>query len=127
MASNQFKALLTVCTGSLGIAQSGVLDGLSVCSNKITLKGLAGAGILNHRVKCVGDRRWIVDGKVWSAVGITAGVDLAAEFARVHFDPVVVKIVQDCSEYEPKPDQPDPFAAIFDDIPLSRKTVRRGK
>lgn len=115
----KLKALLTVCTGSLAIAQAGVLDGLHVCSNKMALKMFTEAGILNKKVKWVGDRRWIVDGKVWSAAGITAGLDLSAEFARVHFSPKIVELVNLGSEYEPNPAQPDPFAKILDGINLN--------
>jgi transcriptional regulator GlxA family with amidase domain len=115
----RLKALLTVCTGSLAIAQAGVLDGLHVCSNKIVLKMFAEAGILNKKVKWVGDRRWIVDGKVWSAAGITAGIDLSAEFPKVHFDPRVVELAKTVSEYESNPAQPDPFAKILEGIKLN--------
>ncbi|KAF8808250.1 ThiJ/PfpI [Phlegmacium glaucopus] len=113
------KALLTVCTGSMAIAQAGILDGLHVCSNKVALKMFAEAGILNKKVKWVGDGRWIVDGKVWSAAGITAGIDLVAEFARVHFDPEVVELAKLLSEYESNPAQPDPFAKILEGIKLN--------
>ena len=114
----KLKGLLTVCTGSLAIAQAGVLDGLHVCSNKVVLKMFAEAGILNKKVKWVGDRRWIVDGKVWSAAGITAGIDLVAEFAKVHFDPKIVELAKMVSEYEPNPAQPDPFAKILEGVKL---------
>lgn len=121
----KLKALLTVCTGSMAIAQAGVLDGLHVCSNKFALKMFAEAGMLNKKVKWVGDRRWIVDSrdgeacKVWSAAGITAGIDLSAEFARVHFDPKVVELAKLVAEYEPNPAQPDPFAKILEGINLN--------
>ena len=75
-------------------------------------------GILNKKVKWVGDRRWIVDGKVWSSAGITAGIDLSAEFARVHFHPKIVEIAKNVSEYESRPAQPDPFAKILKGIKL---------
>lgn len=119
VAQDTFQALLTVCTGSAAIAPSGVLDGLRVCSNKVALRTLAGAGALNPRVQWVGDARWAVDGKVWSAAGLTAGIDLAAEFARVHFDPVVVEFVKDLSEYRPNPAQPDEFARILEGVNLA--------
>ncbi|TFK44175.1 class I glutamine amidotransferase-like protein [Crucibulum laeve] len=112
------KGLLLVCTGSIIIARTGVLDGLNVCSNKMVLKDWANAGKLPEKVKWVGDRRWIVDGKVWSAGGITAGIDLAAEFARVHFDPEIVELVKLFSEYKPNPDQPDVFAKITEGVKL---------
>jgi transcriptional regulator GlxA family with amidase domain len=119
MADDSFKALLTVCTGSMAVAQTGILDGLRVCSNKYALKRAVGAERLYRNVKWIGDRRWHVDEKVWSAAGITAGIDLAAEFARVHFDPAVVEIVKNLAEYEPNPAQPDPFARILDGVALS--------
>ena len=119
IAKESFRGLLTVCTGSVIVAQSGILDGLHMCSDKFALRALANAGQLNRKVKWVGDKRWNVDGKVWSSAGITAGLDLAAEFARVHFDPAVVEIVKDLAEYLPSPAQPDPFARILDGVDLS--------
>lgn len=114
-----FKALLLVCTGSMAVAQTGILDGHNVCSNKVVLKAAAEKGLLNKKVKWVGDRRWIVDGKVWSAAGVTSGIDLAAEFSRVHFDPQIVAITVDLVEHQPKPAQPDPFSRILDGVDLA--------
>ncbi|KAF9010728.1 ThiJ/PfpI [Cyathus striatus] len=114
----ELKLLLLVCTGSLVIAQTGILDGLQVCSNKFALKMMKESGRLRKEVKWVGDRRWTKDGKVWSAAGVTAGIDLAAEFARVHFDPDIVQIVELLTEYAPKPDQPDDFCNILEGVVL---------
>lgn len=109
---------LTICTGSLAIAQTGVLDGAQSATNKMALKFLAQAGLLNKKVKWVPDRRFVVDGKIWSAAGITSGVDLAAEFSRVHFDPEIVELVKAIMEYIPNPAQPDPFAYLLDGVGL---------
>ncbi|KAF8185989.1 class I glutamine amidotransferase-like protein [Pholiota molesta] len=119
LATDGFKALLTVCTGSMAIAPTGVLDGLQVCSNKYALKMAVEAGTLYKNVTWVGDERWHVDGRVWSSAGITAGLDLAAEFARVHFDPVVVEWAKIAAEYTPNPATPDPFAYILDGVDLN--------
>ncbi|KAF8171098.1 class I glutamine amidotransferase-like protein [Pholiota molesta] len=119
MADDGFKALLTVCTGSMAIAPTGILDGLRVSSNKYALKMAVNAGTLYKNVEWVGDRRWHVDGKVWSSAGITAGIDLAAEFARVHFDAVVVEYAKIIAEYQPKPAKPDAFAFVLDGVNLS--------
>ncbi|KXN86036.1 Isonitrile hydratase [Leucoagaricus sp. SymC.cos] len=115
----KLKGLLTVCTGSIALSQTGILDGLQVCSNKWVMKGMAKAGLLRKGVKWVGDRRWIVDGKVWSGAGVTAGIDLAAEFARVHFDPELVEYVKAVSEETPKPDRPDEWAHLLDGVELN--------
>ncbi|KDR70950.1 hypothetical protein GALMADRAFT_214291 [Galerina marginata CBS 339.88] len=113
------KTLLLICTASLAIAQTGILDGRQTCSNKMALKSLAEVGMFNRKVKWIRDRRWIKDGKVWSSAGATAGVDLAAEFARVHFDAGIVQVVKDVMEYEPNPAQPDPFAKLLEGVDLS--------
>ncbi|KAF7783285.1 hypothetical protein Agabi119p4_2661 [Agaricus bisporus var. burnettii] len=115
----KLRALLTVCTGSLCIAPTGVLDGHSVCSNKFILRQLALAKELPKGINWVGDRRWIVDGKMWTGGGITAGLDLAAEFARRHFDPDIVELVKEVSEETPKPDVPDDWAKITEGLGLT--------
>ncbi|KAJ2915263.1 hypothetical protein MD484_g5131, partial [Candolleomyces efflorescens] len=112
------KGLLTVCTGSTLFAQTGLLDGVHVASNKVALKYMAETGRLNRKVKWVGDRRFVRDGKIWSAAGITSGLDLAAEFARVHFDPEVVDLARNLTEYDSRAAQPDPFAPILDGVVL---------
>lgn len=109
---------LTVCTGSLALAPTGILNHLRVASNKRGLKSLAQSGQLDHKVHWVGDRRWVKDGKVWSAAGITSGIDLAAEFARVYFDKDVVEEAKEIAEEVPKPDTPDPYAWILKGIDL---------
>ncbi|KAG2008229.1 hypothetical protein CC2G_013683 [Coprinopsis cinerea AmutBmut pab1-1] len=114
----EVKGLLTVCTGSLVVAQTGLLDGLNVASNKVVLLMLASQKSLNKNVKWVGDRRFVRDGKVWSAGGVTAGLDLAAEFLRQHLDPELVATVEGIVEYKPNPAQPDPFAHILEGVQL---------
>ncbi|KAJ3560002.1 hypothetical protein NP233_g11114 [Leucocoprinus birnbaumii] len=115
----KLKAILTVCTGSIALSQTGLLDGHKVCSNKWVLRRFAQAGLLRKEVTWIGDRRWIIDGKVWSGGGVTAGIDLAAEFARVHFDPEIVEISKELSEETPKPDIPDDWAKLLDGVKLN--------
>ncbi|KAF8883347.1 ThiJ/PfpI [Gymnopilus junonius] len=119
-ADPRLKALLMVCTGSLAAAQTGILDGRQVCSNKYVLRGLAGVGMLDglKKVKWIGDKRWHVDGKVWSSAGVTSGIDLAAEFARQHFNAEIVKLAKELAEYEPNPAHPDPFGWMLEGVKL---------
>ncbi|EKM75954.1 hypothetical protein AGABI1DRAFT_116048 [Agaricus bisporus var. burnettii JB137-S8] len=115
----KIRALLTVCTGSICIAPTGLLDGHCVCSNKSVLRRLALAHELRKEVSWVGDRRWIVDGKLWTGAGITAGLDLAAEFCRRHFDHDIVEFVKSVSEETPRPDVPDVWAKLTEGLGLS--------
>lgn len=119
-ADKKLKALLLVCTGSLAVAQTGILDGYRVSTNKYALYMIAKAGALGSlkKVKWLENRRWHVDGKVWSSAGVTAGIDLAAEFSRQHFDKEIVQLAKDVTEYKPNPAHPDPFARILDGIKL---------
>jgi transcriptional regulator GlxA family with amidase domain len=112
------EGIMTVCTGSMILAQTGLLDGVQACSNKFMLKIAAEQGWLNRKVKWVGDRRFIIDGKFWTAGGVTAGIDLAAEFVRLKGDPELAKMVADGAEYAPNPAQPDQFARLLEGVKL---------
>ncbi len=87
------------------------------------LRALAKQGLLKEEpfknVTWIGDRRWIVDGKIWSAAGVTSGIDLIAEFARVYMDPEIVELAKEISEEKPKPDVPDDFAYILQGVVLN--------
>ncbi|KAJ2926526.1 hypothetical protein H1R20_g10580, partial [Candolleomyces eurysporus] len=89
------KGVLTVCTGSVVFAQTGLLDGVHVASNKVALKYMVETGRLNKK-----------------------SLDLAAEFARVHFDPELVDLARNLTEYDSNPAQPDPFSPILDGVDL---------
>lgn len=114
------KALLTVCSASLYLAQTGLLDGVQAATNKFNLKILVDAGKFEKfsKVKWVPDARFVVDGKIWSAAGVTSGLDLAAEFARVHFDKDIVEMTKNAFEYKSNTAKPDPFAFILQGVPL---------
>lgn len=114
------KALLTVCSGSLYLAQTGLLDGVQAATNKFTLKLIVETGNFEKfsKVKWVPDARFVVDGKIWSAAGVTSGLDLAAEFVRVHFDEEIVKMAELGTEYQPNPARPDHFAFILQGVDL---------
>ncbi|KAF6744057.1 hypothetical protein DFP72DRAFT_826380 [Ephemerocybe angulata] len=107
----ELKALLTVRVGSLHLVQTGLLDGKRAATNKYALK-------LTLNVSWVKDARFVVDGKIWTAAGVTAGLDLAAEFARVTFDPEVNKLASELFEYQAKPARPDPFKYLLDGVKL---------
>src|SRR5690606_29621680 len=106
------QGLLTVCSGSMCIAQTGVLDGLTVDTSQWVLRFFATAPegeeyyynrMKLDRVNWVTDKRFVRDGKVWSAAGITAGIDLAAEFCRGVMAPELVDAVRTMSEYASRP------------------------
>ncbi|KAF6744088.1 ThiJ/PfpI [Ephemerocybe angulata] len=116
----ELKALLTVCVGSLHLVQTGLLDGKRAATNKYALKLTVEQGKYQQfrNVSWVKDARFVVDGKIWTAAGVTAGLDLAAEFARVTFDPEVNKLASELFEYQANPARPDPFKYLLDGVKL---------
>lgn len=71
------KYLLTVCTGSGLVAQTGVLDGYKATSNKAAWDWVIQQ---SNKVDWQPVARWTVDGendKIWTSSGVQAGMDMA--------------------------------------------------
>ena len=91
----------SVCTGSLLLAAAGVLDGLQATSHWMVLDALAefGAQPVSQRV--------VVQGKVITAAGVSAGIDMALTLAARIAGEDVAQAIQLGIEYDPEP----PFAS----------------
>lgn len=69
--------VLTVCTGSALLAQTGLLDGRSATSNKLAFDWVQSVG---PGVNWVRQARWVVDGNLYTSSGVSAGMDMALGF-----------------------------------------------
>ena len=91
----------SVCTGSLLLGAAGALEGTRATSHWYCLDELAAHGAIPV------DERVVVDGKVMTGAGVSAGIDLGlrlvAELVDVHY----AQAVQLDMEYDPDP----PFRA----------------
>jgi len=86
-----------VCTGALLLAQAGVLKG-----KRATTHWLARDALRTFGVEVV-DERYVVDGKIATAAGVSAGIDLALELVRrLAGDQVACEIELEI-EYDPAP------------------------
>ena len=68
----QLDYLLSVCTGSVILARSGVLDGKRATTNKGAWREVTGE-VGTDKVIWVPTARWVVDGKIWTSSGVSAG------------------------------------------------------
>ncbi len=87
----------SVCTGSHVLGAAGLLDGKRATTNWTRVGELADFG-----AEPVGGR-WVEDGKVITAAGVTAGIDMALHLVDLELGPEVAQAVQLGIEYDPDP------------------------
>jgi putative intracellular protease/amidase len=87
----------SVCTGSLILAAAGLLAGRRATSNWQALEELGTFGVE------VVDERVVFDGKLATAAGVTAGIDMALGLAARIANEQVAQAIQLGIEYDPDP------------------------
>jgi len=87
----------SVCTGSLILAAAGLLDGRRATSHWLALEelGRLGAEPIAERV--------VFDGKLVTAAGVSAGIDMALALAARVAGEQVAQAIQLGIEYDPQP------------------------
>jgi putative intracellular protease/amidase len=115
------KMTTSVCTGSLLLAAAGILVGLPATSHWFELEHLADHGAIPTR------KRIVFAGKIATAAGVSAGIDLALALAARLASEDVARAIQLAIEYDPEP----PFdAGSVEKAPpaiveLVRSTIQR--
>jgi len=111
----------SVCTGSLVLAAAGVLDGLEATTHWMVmdLLGELGAQPVSDRV--------VEQGKVITAAGVSAGIDMALTLAAREAGPEVAQAIQLAIEYDPQPpfDAGSPDKAPREIVDLVRGVTAR--
>ncbi|CAE6493087.1 unnamed protein product [Rhizoctonia solani] len=72
--------VLTVCTGGWLLAALGLLDGKRATSNKFFFNEIKKT--TSPTVQWIAKARWVVDGKFWTASGVSAAQDMAYDFLQ---------------------------------------------
>jgi len=91
------KWTTSVCTGSIILASAGLLDGLEATTHWASYERLAARG-----AKPV-SQRVVRQGKIITAAGVSAGIDMALELARLEQGDDIAKALQLGIEYDPAP------------------------
>lgn len=93
--------LCSVCTGSFVLAAAGLVDGRTLTTHWSRIDELR-----SHPVLVRDDVRYVVDGKVVSAAGVSAGIDMALWLVGQLQSPAFAREVRRYIQYDPEP----PFA-----------------
>ena len=88
----------SVCSGSIILAASGLLDGKRATSHWAALAALKALG-----VKLVGDERIVHEGDIVTCAGVSAGIDLGLWLAGQIGGESRAKVIQLSMEYDPQP------------------------
>lgn len=86
----KLKYLITVCTGSLVVARTGLLSGKRVTTNKAAFKDVVA---VDPSARWIPHARWAVDGKIWSSSGVSAGIDVILAWISCHYGDDVATMV----------------------------------
>ncbi len=110
----------SVCTGSLILAAAGLLDGKRATSHWLALEELRRLGIEPA------SQRVVFDGKLVTAAGVSAGIDMALALAARIAGDTVAQAIQLGIEYDPQPpfDAGSPSKAPAEVVELLRNRSR---
>ncbi|HEX3620695.1 MAG TPA: DJ-1/PfpI family protein [Acidimicrobiales bacterium] len=112
----------SVCTGSLTLAAAGILDGVEATTHWSSMDDLAalGARPVHERV--------VIRGKVITAAGVSAGIDMALRLAQLEAGDDIAMAIQLILEYDPQPPfdagSPDKAPAAVLDLVQARRRAR---
>jgi transcriptional regulator GlxA family with amidase domain len=95
-AEQHVQCLMSVCTGAFILHRAGLLLGRRATTHWASLKRLRELGDVQ-----VVEERYVVDGPVWTAAGMTAGIDMALAYIERLSGAATASKVQMAAEYYP--------------------------
>lgn len=93
-------SIASVCTGSLLLAAAGLLTGRPATTHHGALDELRR---IDDQVDVRTDVRWVDDGELLSAAGVSAGIDLALHVVDRHAGTEMARAVRSAIQYDPDP------------------------
>ncbi|WP_321506064.1 DJ-1/PfpI family protein [uncultured Methanoregula sp.] len=102
--------IITVCTGSILLSRTGLLDGRRATSNKMAFAWTRTA----PSVTWIKKARWVKDGTIYTSSGVSAGTDMALGFIADQLGNAIAQQVSREIEYTWNENPGlDPFAELY--------------
>ncbi len=109
-ASSKAEYVMAVCTGTVLLATTGLLDGRRATTNKKDYTATIHHG---PKVQWVPQARWVEDGKFFTSSGVSAGMDMSLAVMAKLFGQEAAEFIAVGTEYDWHKDPNwDPFAKL---------------
>ncbi|OBT51852.1 hypothetical protein VE04_08424 [Pseudogymnoascus sp. 24MN13] len=93
------KILFTNCTGASVVASTGVLDGKKATVNNVEYEWVRKRW---PKVNWTREKKWIIDGNIWTGSGAIAGTDMVAHWIKENYGLDVLIQAAVTLDYEPR-------------------------
>src|SRR6185312_1751179 len=121
-AAPRADRVVSVCTGAFALAAAGLLDGLSATTHWRYARVLAAR---HPGVDVRADPIYLRQGRIWTAAGVTAGIDLALALVEAdHGVDVAQDIARELVVFLRRPGGQSQFAGPVWDTPARQPGVR---
>ncbi len=112
----------SVCTGSFILGAAGLLKGIPATTHWLSIDMLENFGAEPRR------ERIVQAGRVITAAGVSAGIDMALHMAEQIYDETLAQALQLAIEYDPSPKSPmaDPLDGSSPVVQRSTEILRKG-
>ncbi|KAJ4354672.1 uncharacterized protein N0V89_006409 [Didymosphaeria variabile] len=93
------KTIFCTCTGAAALASTGILDGKNATVNNVEYKWITNR---YPKVNWSKDKKWVIDGNIWTGGGAVAGMDMFAHWLEKSFGKDVMMSGAKNLDYEPR-------------------------
>lgn len=108
--SENAERVMAVCTGTIVLGMTGLLDGRRATTNKLDFTSTVH---LAPKVNWVKEARWVEDGKFFTSSGVSAGIDMAlGVLANLYDEAKAEQTAEECEYLWNRNPNEDPFAKL---------------
>ncbi len=111
MLANGAKFIISVCTGAVLLAKTGILDNKKATTNKRSFNWVIQHGL---NVKWVKKARWVKDANTYTSSGVSAGIDMALGFIADNYGKEKAESIANGIEYIWNKDCEDDVFSLLD-------------